>query len=148
MDSFTFQHDIKTFCVNAVSFPDGVEAAFRELESILPPHDNRHFYGISWRTNDGNIVYKAAGEVLDSDEDFMYPDLETFTIKNGPYNSFYIPDFRNHLEDIPKAFELLLQQHEVDPQGYCLEWYINDKDVKCMVPLGKDYQSFTGLNKE
>ncbi|MGK4566352.1 hypothetical protein [Flavobacterium sp. 3HN19-14] len=148
MDSFTFQHDIETFCVTATSFPDGIEAAFSELRAILPPHENRHFYGISWRGEDGNIIYKAAAEVLDSDENFMHHDLQRFTIKTGPYNTFYIPDFRNHMAEIPKAFELLLKQHEVDPNGYCLEWYFDDKDVKCMVPLGKEYQSFTGLNKE
>lgn len=148
MDSFTFQHDIKTFCITAASIPDGIEAAFNELKAILPPHENRHFYGISWRGKDDKITYKAAAEVLDSDEDFMHPDLDHFTIKNGPYNSFYIPDFRNRMQDIPMAFDLLLQQHEVDPHGYCLEWYINNKDVKCMVPLGKNYQPFTGLNKE
>jgi hypothetical protein len=29
----------------------------------------------------------------------------------------------------------LLTQPNIDPNGYCLEWYLNGKDVRCMVRL-------------
>jgi hypothetical protein len=43
------------------------------------------------------------------------------------------------MQNIPKVketFQKLLAQPDVDPNGYCLEWYLNDKDMKCMVKLG------------
>lgn len=148
MDSFTFQEDVKTYCVTASSFPEGIQEAHDRLHQLLPSNERRNFYGVSWPAHDGTIIYKAAAEIMDSDNDHLLPDLDIFTIKNGPYNSLYIPNYRNNLESIKQAFDLLLQQHEVDPNGYCLEWYINENDVKCLVPLGPEYQPYTGLNKE
>lgn len=147
MDSFTFQEDMKTYCVTASSFPEGIQAAHEQLHALLPQNERRNYFGVSWQKEDGSIIYKAAAEVMESDRHAL-SHLETFTIKNGPYNSFYIKDYLENLDSIKKAFDLLLEQHEVDPDGYCLEWYVNESDVKCMVPLGKEYRPFTGLNKE
>ena len=36
---------------------------------------------------------------------------------------------------IGEAFKLLLSNRDIDPQAYCVEWYLSDKDVKCMVRL-------------
>lgn len=147
MDSFTFQKDVPVVCLNATSFPDGIAATHDALRAKLPANEHRHFYGISWPDENGKIIYKAAATIEEGDGNAL-DNLERFTIRNGPYNSFYLSDFRDHPDSIRKAFELLLEQHEVAPDGYCLEWYINDRDVKCLVPLGKEYQPFTGLNKE
>ena len=147
MDSFTFQDDVRTISVNAENFPADICDAHAKLHSLLPANDRRRYFGVSWPGKDGKITYKAIAEEMEPEEAEML-GLETFTIKNGPYNSFYIKDFRDDPHSIQRAFELLTGQHEVDPDGYCLEWYINDKDVKCMVPLGKKYAPYTGLNEE
>ncbi len=147
MDSFTFQEDLPTYSVTASTFPEGILAAHQKLQEQLPPNDRRNYFGISWQQEDGTIIYKAAAEKMESDGDAI-SHLDTFVIKNGPYNSFYISDYMSNPESISQAFKLLLEQHEVDPKGYCLEWYVNEKDVKCMVPLGEDYKGFTGLNRE
>jgi len=133
MDNFTIDKNIKTICVTAESFPDGIEAAHMKLHATIPEKDRRQFFGISW-PEDGEIIYKAAASEIESGEAERL-NLETFTIKAGPYNSFYITDYRENLDSISRAFDLLTAQHETDPNGYCLEWYINDKDVKCLVPL-------------
>lgn len=145
MENYTFQKDVATYCVTAESFPEGIANAHEQLQTLLPKNDRRNFFGISWPDKNGIIIYKAAAEIMEGES---MPGLETFVIKNGPYNAFYINDYQKHPESISQAFELLIKQHEVDPNGYCLEWYINEHDVKCMVPLGKEYQEFTGLNKE
>lgn len=145
MDNYTFQQDVPTYCVTAESFPEGIAAAHQKLQDALPINDRRDYFGISWREKSGNIIYKAAAQIMEGES---MPDLETFVIKNGPYNAFYIYDYKENPDSIGDAFELLLKQHEVDPNGYCLEWYINENDVKCMVPLGTEYREFTGLNKE
>jgi hypothetical protein len=145
MDNYTFQKDVFTYCVTAESFPDGIAAAHQQLQDLLPKNDRRDYFGISFPDKNGLMIYKAAGEIMEVE---TLPGLETFVIKNGPYNAFYIYDYAQNPDSISQAFELLLKQHEVDPNGYCLEWYINENDVKCMVPLGKEYREFTGLNKE
>ena len=147
MDSFTLTEDIDVVCVTAKNFPDDVERAHIHLHVILPEKERRRFFGISWKDQNGKIVYKAAADLMPHETAEKY-ELETFRIKKGPYNSFYIKDFMEDPESIGRAFQLLITQHEVDPSGYCLEWYIGDNDVKCMVPLGEKYQEFTGLNKE
>jgi predicted transcriptional regulator YdeE len=147
MDSFILGEDIKVICVTATSFPDGVERAHIQLHAILQEKERRRFFGISRSNENGEIIYKAAAEELEPGE-AMGHGLETFIIKKGPYNSFFIKDFMQDIGSIKRAFKLLIAQHEVDPNGYCFEWYIGDNDVKCMVPLGPEYQDYTGLNKE
>lgn len=146
MDSFILGEDIRVMYVTATDFPDGVERAHIQLHAMLTEKERRRFFGISWPI-DGHIVYKAACDEMEPCEAEKL-GLETFTIKKGPYNSFYIKDFMEDVGSIKRAFKLLLEQHEVDPNGYCLEWYIGDNDVKCMVPLGEEYKDFTGLNNE
>lgn len=147
MDSFILGEDIQVMCINAHDFPDGVERAHIQLHAMLTEKERRRFFGISWADKNGTITYKAACDEMEPGE-AQKLGLETFTIKKGPYNSFYIKDFMEDIGSIKRAFKLLLEQHEVDPDGYCLEWYIGDNDVKCMVPLGDEYREFTGLNKE
>lgn len=147
MDSFILGEDIKVVFVTATSFPDGVDRAHIQLHALLPEKERRRFFGISWPNENGEIVYKAAADIIESDEAEKL-GLETFTIKKGPYNSFFIKDFMQDIGSIKRAFKVLIAQHEVDPDGYCLEWYIGDNDVKCMVPLGPNYQNYTGLNAE
>lgn len=134
MDNFTIDKNIKTICVTAESFPDGIEEAHMKLHALLPDKERRQFFGISWPGPDGLIIYKAAASEMESGEAERL-NSETYTIKAGPYNSFYITDYRENLDSISRAFDLLTAQHETDPEGFCLEWYINDEDVKCLVPL-------------
>jgi len=37
------------------------------------------------------------------------------------------------IDSIGAAFNKLIQLSDIDPQGYCIEWYLSDKDVRCMV---------------
>lgn len=146
MENYTFQKDVHTYAITASSFPDGIEQAHLDLHARLPKNERRQFFGVSWPDENGHITYKAAASIME--DDGPIEGLDIFTIKNGPYNTFYIKDYRKHTESIAEAFNILTKQHEVDPSGYCLEWYINENDVKCLVPLGNNYREFTGLNKE
>jgi uncharacterized protein YndB with AHSA1/START domain len=132
MDSFILGEDIPTFTVTADSFPDGIGAAHEKLHQMFPGKERRRFFGISRPDQTGKIIYKAAAEVIDTDE-VEKSGLEKFTIKRGAYNTYYIIDYPNKPDAIAKSFELLTGQAEVDPEGYCIEWYIGEHDVKCMV---------------
>ena len=145
MDSFTFQEDLPVVCITATGGRSGAQQAMETLRSLLPFHERRQFFGLFWPGRDGG-TYKAAASTFDTDGQNEL--LGRFAIKNGPYNSFYIKDHRSQPGAVEKAFEMLRGEHEVDPDGYCLEWFVNDQDVKCLVPLGDDYRPHTGLNAE
>ena len=147
MDSFNLSEDIKVVCVTAKHFPDDVERAHIQLHSVLPEKEKRRFFGISKPDKDGEIIYKAAADEIEPGEAEHF-GLETFTIKKGTFNSFFIKDFMEDPDSIPQAFKILLGQPEVDPKGYCLEWYIGENDVKCLVPLDERHSHFTGVNNE
>ena len=146
MDSFNLSEDIKVMCITAAKFPDGIEQAHLQMRSLLPIKKQRRSFGISWPDEQGNIIYKAAAEEIQNDESAKL-GLETFLIKKGNYNTFYIKDHIKFPGSISDAFQILLGQQEVDPLSYRLEWYIGENDVKCMVPVD-NHLHFTGLNKE
>ncbi|MBK7873072.1 MAG: transcriptional regulator [Saprospiraceae bacterium] len=132
METYHLEQDWKVLCITADSFPEGVLAAHQKLHSVIPFSDDRKYFGISRPNQDGVIIYKAGAELLSEDE---HADLESFIIKAGTYISITI---QNYMEDIPaigKAFEKLLSDPRIDPQGACIEWYLDNKKVQCMVRL-------------
>lgn len=147
MDVFKLSEDIKVVCVTAKHFPDDVERAHIQLHAMLPEKERRRFFGISKPNEEGVIVYKAAADIIEPGEAEKY-GLETFTIQKGTFNTFYIKNFMEDTGRISQAFKLLLGQPEVDPLGYCLEWYIGENDVKCLVPLDEQHSHFTGVATE
>ncbi len=40
-----------------------------------------------------------------------------------------------NIASIGNVFQQLLMQPKIDPNGYCLEIYEGDNDVRCLVPL-------------
>lgn len=146
MDSFNLSEDIKVICIAAPNFPNDVEQAHLHLLNLLPNKKQRRSFGISCVDEQGITIYKAGAEEL-TDGESEKLGLETFLIRKGNYNTFYIKDYMKFPGSIGDAFLILLAQQEVDPLGYCLEWYIGEHDVKCMVPVD-DHLHFTGLNKE
>jgi hypothetical protein len=133
MEIITLDNDIKVFCVTAKSFPDGIMDAHKELHSLISLPAGRKFFGIS-RPENGVIVYRAAAEEISPGEAEKL-SCDTLDLKKGSYISVTIKDFMKDIESIGNTFKELLSNPDVDPNGYCVEWYLNDKDVKCMVRL-------------
>ncbi len=134
IEKFSLDKDIKVLCLQATSFPNGVMEAFQKLHAKLPDSMARKSFGISRPEGGGGIVYKAAAEEMHEGEAEEL-GLESFTIKKGEFYSVTIHNFMSDLPGIGKTFTELLAQPDIDPNGYCLEWYLNDKDVRCMVPM-------------
>lgn len=147
MDKFSLSNNIKVMCLTANKFPEGVAEAHQQLHGKFSLKEERRFFGISHPGPDGKITYKAAAEELREGETEAL-GLEPFTIQKGHYNCFYLKNFHEDPNWIREAFEILLNQDEVDPNGYCLEWYIGENDVKCMVPIDEEQSHFKGLNNE
>ena len=120
--------------MNAASFPEGLTAAHEKLHALLPKTNGRKFFGISYPQGKGKIVYTAAVEESFSGEGDQLK-LEAFIVKKGKYIGSRIVNYADHIESIGKTFQKILQNPRIDPHGCCVEKYLNEKDVQCIVRL-------------
>lgn len=134
VDELVVLKDIPVIYVTATSFPAGIEAAMEKLHSTIPFSPNRKYFGISRPESGGDIVYRAAAEELESGEAEKY-NLEKLILPKGKYIHITLHNYRKNLGEIPAAFERSLQHENLDPQGYCVEWYTDVDTVKCMIRL-------------
>ena len=133
MEIKKINEDIRTLCVKAISFPDGVETAHNAIHAF--PHEEiRRFFGISWMGKNNEIVYYAAADELSSDEAKKF-GCETFTIKKGDYCGIMLKDWCNTPDLVGITFQELLKHPDLDPEGYCLEIYHGERDMECLVKL-------------
>ena len=133
METITLDNDIKVFYETAKSFPDGIMDAHKKLHELVPFSTERKYFGVS-RPENGVIVYRAAAEEISPGEAEKL-NCDTLVLKKGKYICHTISDFMKDIPGIGNAFRELLSSPDLDPEGYCVEWYFNDKDVKCMVRL-------------
>lgn len=133
MEKYILSSDINVFCETAKSFPDGILRAHQTLHSLIPFSNERRYFGIS-HPDRGTIVYKAAAEEMHRGEAKKL-GCEPFAIKNGHYISIVIADCMKDIPSIGRAFQKLLSRPDIDPNGFCAEWYLNDQDLRCMVRL-------------
>lgn len=134
MTSYYIDTDIPCWCAKAASFPDGVLAAHQEVHALFTFDGQRRFFGISRPQGNGRISYWAAAEIMAGD-DHIPEHFEQFIIGAGKYWGRDITSFRKDIPAVGNTFRELLQHPQLDPDGYCLEWYYNMNDVRCMVPL-------------
>jgi predicted transcriptional regulator YdeE len=127
------EQDISIFCTSDKKFPQGISEAIQELHSSIPFTENRNFFGIS-KPKNGEILYKYAAEET-SEDDLSKLNLTPMIIPKGKYASITIPNFITDIKKISTSFEKLTALPNIDPNGYCIEWYINENDVRCMVKL-------------
>ena len=133
-EEFIFESDIPIICIVADSFPDGVMEAHQKLHSRITHSVDRKYFSVSWMKEGGSLHYQAGAEILDP-QDASIQDGVPFTIRKGKYSSITIHDFMNNIHAIAEAFQQLLKNENMDPNGYGLEWYVSQSEVKCMVPL-------------
>jgi hypothetical protein len=134
MELYQVDNDINVFCVTASSFPNGVMAAHKQLHSLVNDSPEREYFGLSKPNEKGVIVYKAAARELTEGEAKL-PGCESFVIEKGVYASIYIRNFCDDIQSIGNAFQQLISHPNLDPKAYCIECYIGEKDVRCMVKL-------------
>lgn len=133
MEEMTLANDITVFYVTAKSFPHCVLQAHQEVRRLAGTTGNRRFFGLS-RPENGVIIYKAGAEEITAGEAEAL-NCDTVVIKKGRYISKTINGFKNDVPAIEKTFREMVSHPDLDLNGYCIEWYLNDDDVKCMVRL-------------
>lgn len=136
METYTIQKNIPCFRIKASSFPDGVLEAHQQLHKLFDFDGKRRFFGISHPEGSGKIAYWAAVEKLDGDDQGHHA-MDEFVIPAGEYYGKDIPNFRADIPSVGRTFQELLMHPQLEHNGFCLEWYYNMNDVRCMVPLKK-----------
>jgi predicted transcriptional regulator YdeE len=122
--------------IQATSFPEGVEEAWRKLESRLPTIKRRKFFGTS-RLVGEKIEYRAC--VVPSDEsEPSRLGLDTFTIPAGNYASKNLVDWTKQTQ-IKTIFEELSSKYTVDSSRPHIEIYRSQKELVLMVPIVHPY---------
>lgn len=133
MKTFNLEKDIVAHYVEASSFPEGVLKAHQQLHTMVEHNSKRKYLGISWMAQNGDINYKAAAEELFPGE-FNQHKLPTYNIKQGSYIFIDVLDFMQNEAGIGEAFQTLLKEKNIDPQGACVEWYLEDDSTcRCMI---------------
>lgn len=133
MEIISVDKDIWVMYVKADSFPGDIGGAHQKLHAIVPFSADRKYLGISHPEN-GEIVYLAGAEMLKENEEEEY-GLSALKLKKGNYICITVHEYMSDPLSIGRAFQQLLQQAGLDPKGYCVEWYLGDKDVRCMIRL-------------
>jgi predicted transcriptional regulator YdeE len=133
MEKLKLNNEIKIMCLEASSFPEGIQEAFNKLEEKINSTDDRILFGISHGNQNGGITYKAAAkEVFDGEA--IQLGLEPFTIPKGTYLSETIINWRSNLKKLAVVFNPLWADPHVDTSCPCIEWYQNE-NVVCMVKI-------------
>ena len=124
-------HDIKLLFLQAKTFPEGIMDAFNNLRAKIPGVEVRTCYGVS-RPENGKIIYRAGVEELYPGEAEIL-HCETMVLKKGVYVGEVILNFMKDPEEVGYTFQKMLKEEGLDKNGYCVEWYFNETDVKCMI---------------
>lgn len=133
MENYVVEKDIRVLCVTAASFPDGIQEAFSKIHSLIPDAALRTTYGISYGSPNGSIIYKAGMKALQPGEAEQF-GCEEYIIKKGKYIGRVV-NWKKNVTQIGETFQALLTDPDLDKSGACIEEYINDDEVKCMVRL-------------
>lgn len=134
METFQIHKDIRTFYVQASSFPSGVLEAHQKLHGLVGDPKGRNYFGISWGQPDGGILYRAAVEESYEGE-AKEMGCEIFVIPKGDYLAEMVTDYMKDPSKIGKVFQQMLVAPDLDPNGFCLEMYLTDTEVRCLVKL-------------
>ncbi len=135
MNTFILDRDITAFYVTAISFPEGIYAAVQNIHRLAPHAQGRQFFGISRPENGGSIVYRAAATEISEGELESKSELVKFIITKGTYVEKIVNNYQTNIPAIAEAFQELIHHDNIDPDGYCVEWYLSESDVRCMVKV-------------
>ena len=123
METIILDNDIKVFYITATSFPDGIMDAHKKLHALVPFSTDRKYFGISRPEKDGVIVYKAAAEEINQGEAEKL-NCDTLVLEKGKYICLTINNYMKDIQSIDRSFKTLLSYPDLDPKGYCVEWYL------------------------
>ncbi|RAV98998.1 hypothetical protein [Pseudochryseolinea flava] len=133
MEKITVQTPIQLVAKQVKTFPAGIGETFDHLANVLPHSMSRAYYGISWMEGE-DIIYYAAAQQQHSEEIDQFA-LEPWTIESGDYLSITVLNWRSKTDSIKDVFHDLMQDKRIDDTKPCVEWYVSDYKMLCMIKL-------------
>jgi predicted transcriptional regulator YdeE len=134
MEIYNLQNDLKVFGIQVKTFPMGIGEAFDKLIKMLPGGFDRSYYGISYMTNDGAMMYIAAAIEKREGEAEKY-NCERYIIEKGEYMAITVNDWRSKTDCIKDIFYEIIKDSRIDKTSPAIEWYKDEKQMICMVKM-------------
>lgn len=122
------QPPLRLITVKAQSFPEGIRAAWQELESKRKVK-GRKAYGV---IRDGEYF---AGLVSDGELEERVTGLPVIEVPGGPCARIKIENWQQHIAEIGPLFEQMAAEHEADPSRPALEFYRSFTELHLLLPV-------------
>lgn len=124
--------DLSIIGIQVKNFPNGIKEAFDSLIKVLG--SKRAYYGVSWLDESDSVKYYAMAREIFPGEGKRY-NYELLTIEKGEYQTEAVQDWLSKTEGIKEVFHGLMANNKPDKSHPCIEWYISDEEMLCMVKI-------------
>ena len=121
---------LRLITVKAKSFPDGIRAAWQEIESKRKIK-GRKAYGVIF---DGEYF---AGLVSDGELEERVTGLPVIEVPGGSCARIKLEDWQNNIAEIGTLFAQMVAEHEVDPSRPAMEFYRSFTELHLLLPVKK-----------
>jgi hypothetical protein len=122
------QPPLRLISVKAKSFPEGIRAAWQEIETKRKIK-GRKAYGV---IREGEYF---AGLVSDGELEERVTGLPVLEVPGGPYARLKLEDWQNHIAEIGPLFAQMASEHEVDLTRPALEFYRSFTELHLLLPV-------------
>src|SRR5690606_6817670 len=136
MDRYHQKHDVIVWGIELRTFPVGIGEAFDKLINMLGGF-NRSMYGISFMSDEGQMMYIAAVEEKQPGEGEQY-NCQRYTIEKGEYYTVTLKDWRTKTDQINNVFHEMMATVRVNRMKPAVEWYRNNDEMMCMLKVKAD----------
>lgn len=113
-------------------FPEGIKAAWDNLESKLATLKGRKFYGLTYLEKSKLVYY--AGVIPLNDEEVAALGFPVKVVEGGRFAKVKLMDWSNHIEQIGKIFDELRETFTTKP-GPSIEYYRSHTELHLLLPL-------------
>lgn len=122
------QAPLRLITMKAKSFPEGIRAAWQEIESRRKIK-GRKAYGLIY---DGEYF---AGLVSDGELEERVTGLPVIEVVGGPCARIKLEDWQKNIAEIGPLFEQMAAEHEVDSARPAMEFYRSFSELHLLLPV-------------
>jgi hypothetical protein len=122
------QPPLRLITVKAKSFPEGIRAAWQEIETKRKIK-GRKAYGV---IREGEYF---AGLVSDGDLEERVTGLPVIEVPGGAYARYKLEDWQSRVTEIGPLFAQMASEREVDPSRPALEFYRSFTELHLLLPM-------------
>lgn len=130
--TITQQPALRLITVKAPSFPEGISAAWQDIEAKRSIK-GRKSYGLICRTETGMEYH--AGLVSDGELEERVTGLPVMEVAGGPCARIKLENWSQKKDQIGPAFAQMAAEHEVDPSRPAMEFYRSFAELHLLLPV-------------